>query len=112
MRYGSVPSNTQSGFDYQINGEGAIRIVPGDKAYHREGYFYILVLPDFGFFDLFVDNYYTFTVSWRQENTLPHLNAQALQFVVTPSYGFTYLRHYVQDTSEDIRISLLAKSGH
>jgi hypothetical protein len=109
LRYGDLPELFK--FDLELKGEGVIRIAPGDKYYHRTGKYYLVVIADFGFADLFRDNYYTFTMSWRTENTVPHLNAQRLNPVVIQPYKFSYFRHYVQDTTEDIRISLMSKVG-
>jgi hypothetical protein len=104
-------------YDFKIEGEKTIKFLPSSLVKTSEpnskfDTYYIVVLPDFHFFDIFRDNYYTFSVSWRHEETVPHLNSQALQTVSTPSLGYSRLRHYVQDTSEDIRVSLLSRSGH
>jgi hypothetical protein len=43
---------------------------------------------------------------------MPHLNPQRTQSVQTASGRYSYFRHFVQDTSDDIRISLMSKNGH
>jgi len=49
-------------YDFVMTGEGSLKINPKDKNYHKQGVYYVLVIADFGFFDLFLDNYYTFTL--------------------------------------------------
>lgn len=72
LRYGEPP--TTSTYDYKTE-DSILKISPGDKAYHRNGTYYIHIIPDFSLLDLFRDNYYTFTLVWRTESTTPHLNS-------------------------------------
>ena len=76
VRYGSAPDLTK--YDKKLSGEGLIKISPGDPAYHKQGTYYVMVLPDFQFFDIFIDNYYTFQFTWRTEETIAHLTPQRL----------------------------------
>lgn len=113
IKQGSVPSI----FDYDLvlYGETSITIRPGDRVFNRTGIYYITVFSDFLFWDLFRDNYYTFSILWRLENSVPHLNSQVLQSVATSAGGYSMLRHYVQEDTTagggDIRLSLLASAG-
>jgi hypothetical protein len=76
FRYGSAPDLTN--YDKKLSGGGLIKISPGDSAYHKQGTYYVMVLPDFQFFDIFIDNYYTFQFTWRTEETIAHLTPQRL----------------------------------
>ena len=105
-------SPTPLSFDLSLNGEGSLSIAPGDKVYKRSGTYQLLVIPDFSFNDIFRDNYYSLTVSWRKASSVPHLNSQQSQQVSTEAHGYTVLKHFVQDTTEDIRLSLVSKQGH
>jgi hypothetical protein len=112
VKLGDVPTIFE--YDMVLNGETSAKITPKDRYYNKTGTYYIVVFSDFGFFDLFRDNYYTFSLTWRRENTVPHLNSQVLHAVVTAPNNYTLLRHYVQeDTSGgDIRLSLLSSAGN
>ena len=72
IRYGEPPS--LSTYDKKLSGEGIIKIKPGETAYHKSGTYYVMVLPDFTLFDIFIDNYYTFQFTWRLHESVPHLN--------------------------------------
>ena len=74
IRYGQAPD--LKNYDRKISGEGIIRLAPDEPGYHRQGTYYVMVLPDFKFFDIFIDNYYTFQLTWRTEDTVPHLTPQ------------------------------------
>ena len=74
MRYGSNPEILK--YDIKKQGEGIIKILPTDPLYHKQGTYYVTVVADFAFLDLFRDNYYTFSITWRTEDSMPHLNAQ------------------------------------
>ena len=73
VKHNDVPSILN--YDYKLMGEGTIKIKPTDDKYHHNGTFFLMVLPDFGFFDLFTDNYYGFTLQWRTEESVPQLTA-------------------------------------
>jgi hypothetical protein len=98
-------------YDIKKQGEGVIKISPNDPHYHKQGTYYVVVVADFAFLDLFRDNYYTFSLTWRTEDTMPHLNPQRIQSLSTNGGQYSYFRHFVQDTTDDIRISLMSKSG-
>lgn len=80
VKYGDTP--TVSAYDYRVE-EGILKISPGDKAYHRNGTYYIYITPEFSLMDLFRDNYYTFSFQWRTQSTTPHLNSQTSLSVMT-----------------------------
>ena len=66
-----------------------------------------MVLPYFGFLDLFVDNYYKFQLTWKLESPISYLAANAPQTVRINHNSYAYFKHYILDESSDIRISLL-----
>ena len=90
-------------YDIKKQGEGVIKISPNDPHYHKQGTYYVVVVADFAFLDLFRDNYYTFSLTWRTEDTMPHLNPQRIQSLSTNGGQYSYFRHFVQDTTDDIR---------
>jgi hypothetical protein len=73
IRYGDIPELLK--YDIKQQGEGIVRIAPGDPLYHKQGTYFIIVVADFAFLDLFRDNYYTFSFNWRTEDIMPHLTA-------------------------------------
>lgn len=60
LRYDGLP--TILNYQLKLEGEGTLRIAPGDPAYHQSGQYHVAVLPDFSFADIFRDNYYSFTM--------------------------------------------------
>lgn len=76
VKYEGLPQTMD--YDWKHFGSGVVHISPKDKAYHKTGTYYVMILPDFNFLDIFIDNYYTFSLTWRTEDSMPHLNPQRL----------------------------------
>lgn len=70
VKYGEVPNMINYHFEIV---DGTIRITENDKNYHQKGIYYVTVMPKFGFWDLFSDDYYTFTITQRLENSIAYL---------------------------------------
>ena len=85
---------TFSHYDYKLQ-SGVLTIEPNTKGYYKQGTYFITIYPDFSLVDLFIDNYYTFTLSWRLSTTIPHVNSHTLTQLKTQPYSFSYLRHYI-----------------
>eukprot|EP00347_Sterkiella_histriomuscorum_P020253 403338511 len=109
IKYGSLP--TQDIKDMEFDGSFTHLIEPAHKNHHKNGTYYILVVPDPNFFDIFIDKTYSFSLSWRTFDKIPHLNSQGLQQVKTGFNSYSVFQHYVLDNTQDIRISLITQ-GH
>jgi hypothetical protein len=96
--------------DYDVI-EGSVFIVPGDKRFHRQGVYYVTVMPYFGFGELFEDNYYKFQLTWKMESQFTYLTANSPQQITIKHNKYAYFKHYLMDSESDLRVSILS-GGH
>ncbi|CDW71154.1 UNKNOWN [Stylonychia lemnae] len=109
VKYGAVPAYND--YDFKLDGTGQIEIFSYDEKYHRNGSYFITSMPHPNLLDLLFDNTFSFSIMWRLEDAIPHLNSQGLQQVVTKPLQYSYLKHYILDNTQDVRLYLITK-GH
>jgi hypothetical protein len=105
ISYGEVPLVEKHDF---FLSSGVLKISPDSPHFHREGTYYIMVVPHFGYLALLRDDYYRFQLNWKLESSVSYLNANTPYEVAIESEQYSYLKHYVMDYESDIRISLLS----
>ena len=72
VRYGEMPTHKK--YDFKASGDSYIEIKPDNPAYHKNGTYFVMVQADPDLIDLLITKEYSFTVTWRSQNVIPHLN--------------------------------------
>lgn len=82
IKYDGKPS--AKNHDFVLKGTGTLEIKPTDPHYHKTGTYYVSIVADADFLDLFRDRHFSFVMQWRTMNTVPHLNSQGIIQVQVP----------------------------
>ncbi len=105
VSFGQLPMIDKHDFDVI---EGSIKIMPGDTKFHRQGIYYVTVMPYFGFGELFEDNYYKFQLTWKMESQFTYLTSNSPQSITIAHNKYAYFKHYLMDNESDLRVSILS----
>lgn len=88
-----------------------ITIIPEDGNYHNEGTYYVMLEPLYQLWDLFIDNYYTYTITFSTKDTYLYLQSSLPFENKQNPNSIDYFRHYITQTSKDISLALTVFSG-
>eukprot|EP00347_Sterkiella_histriomuscorum_P007205 403349857 len=108
LKYDSLP--TLLDYDILIK-EGSYFILPNDTNYHRVGNYFLMTIPNTNYTKMNINGDYKFTLQWRYEDQIPHLNSNGKTTVSQDFKEMTYFKHYVMDQTQDIRLSIHSKTS-
>lgn len=54
-------------------------------------------MPKFGFLSIFTDDYYSFSITWRLENTVSFITEHQSMTIRSQPNKYSYVKHLISD---------------
>ena len=88
-----------------------ITVIPEDGNYHTEGTYFVMLEPQYQLWDLFIDNYYTYTLTFSTSDSYLYLQSSLPFENKQSANSLDYFRHYITQSNKDISLALTVFSG-
>lgn len=82
-----------------------------DSNFHREGTYFILVVPAFSAWDFFRGMYWTYIISYNTETQYIYLQSKMTSEIKQGVRSTNYYRHFISDLSDELSLAMTIYSG-